>query len=284
MIFINKQSKLKEICQDLSKEKILYMDTEFDRRNTYYAILSIVQISTHNQKIIIDAMSGMDLLPLKQLLDNHDILKVFHSPDQDFEIFLNIFSILPKNVFDTQTASGVCGLGGGLGYQKLCKLLLNIDIDKTFQKANWLTRPLSKELLNYAIRDTEFLIPLHRILSEMIDSRRLWDNYNARNAKLCDIKSYHFSADRILQKMELDNKTTVFYNNLLQLIIFREECAKILNIPRGRCAKDSNLINICSILPTRGEDLRKNNLDFLPITKGKFRQKLLDLCAGLKNK
>ena len=162
MILISNQSEFNKICEVLSNERILYMDTEFHRRKTYYAILSIIQISTPNQKIIIDALNDINLSALKTILLDPLILKVFHSPDQDFEIFLKLFGTLPKNVFDTQIAANVCGMEEGMGYSKLCKAMLNIDIDKTLQKADWLERPLSQDLMEYAIRDTEFLIPLHR--------------------------------------------------------------------------------------------------------------------------
>jgi ribonuclease D len=94
MILISNQSEFNKICEVLSNERILYMDTEFHRRKTYYAILSIIQISTPNQKIIIDALSDINLSALKTILLNPLILKVLHSPDQDFEIFLKLFEHL----------------------------------------------------------------------------------------------------------------------------------------------------------------------------------------------
>ncbi len=282
MIFINNQSNFDEIYKTLSHEKILYMDTEFHRRRTYHAILSIIQISTPNQKIVIDALAKIDLFALKNILINPDILKVFHSPDQDFEILLKLFAVLPKNIFDTQIAANVCGMDDGMGYSRLCKAILNIDIDKSLQKANWLERPLSQELLEYAIRDTEFLIPLHRILSETLTNRKLWDNYKAKSAKLLDISSYKFSPERILQRMKLQNKSKEFLNNLLQFIVLREECAEILDIPRNHCASDDDLISFCNHLPIDVEQLRKLKLGFLPISKPQFRDKIFNLSAGIR--
>ena len=282
MILISNKSDFNKICEVLSKEKILYMDTEFHRRKTYYAILSIVQVSTLNQKIIIDVLSGINLSALKNILLNPLILKVFHSPDQDFEIFLKLFGTLPKNVFDTQIAANVCGMEEGMGYSKLCKTMLNIDIDKTLQKADWLERPLSQDLLEYAIRDTEFLIPLHRMLSETLTNRKLWDNYNSKTAKLLDSNFYKFSPERIIQKMDLKNKNEEFLNNLLQFILLREECSQILNIPRNHCAKDHDLILLSTHLPTNNEQLNKLYLGFIPLCKTQFRNKIFDLSEGLK--
>lgn len=280
--FINNQSELNKICLDLSKEKILYMDTEFDRRKTYYAILSIVQISTNSQKIIIDALAKMDLTPLKNLLNNPDIIKVFHSPDQDFDIFLQVFGSVPVNVFDTQIAANVCGMEGGMGYSRLCKAMLNVDIDKTFQKADWLQRPLHAKLLEYAIRDTEYLIPLHRMLLETINFRKLQDNFAARIEKLCDMNSYKYSSKRALQKMRLHDKNSKFMDNMIHFIDLREECARILNVPRGHCASDDDLVKLCTYLPTTNEELRKYRLSFLTIARPEFRGKIFDLCMGMK--
>jgi ribonuclease D len=282
MIFVSNQLDFNKICEDLSHEKILYMDTEFHRRRTYHAILSIVQISTPNHKVIIDAFTKIDLSALKEILINPAILKVFHSPDQDFEILLKLFGTLPKNIFDTQIAANVCGLDEGMGYSRLCKTMLNIDIDKSFQQANWLERPLSQKLLDYAIRDTEFLIPLHRMLSETLTSRKLWDNYNSKSSKLVDSNSYKFSPEKILYKMRLNNKSLEFTNNLLHFILLREECAQTLNIPRNHCASDHDLITFCTHLPTNNETLRKLHLNFLPITKTQFKNKLFDLSEGLR--
>lgn len=281
MIFINNQTDLDKTCEILRNEKILYMDTEFYRRRTYYSILSIVQISTKKLKIVIDALAGLNLNGLRELLLNPEIIKVFHSPDQDFDIFLNIFGKLPVNIFDTQIAASICGMEEGMGYSRLCKMLLNIEVDKSFQVADWLKRPLSHKMLEYAIRDTEFLIPLHRILSETLTSRKLWDGYNAKSSKLIDVNNYYFSPEKVLHKMKLTNQSPEFMNNLLHFILFREQCARKLNIPRYHCAKDYELLRLCTHLPTNLEALKKLRLTFLPLTKPEFRPKLFELCEGI---
>lgn len=282
MIIITNQQELDELCLKLGEEKILYMDTEFQRRRTYYAILSIVQISTTSQKIIIDALTNINLEPLKKLLVNNNIVKVFHSAEQDFEIFLHRFGVLPNNVFDTQIAAYVCGFDENAGYSRLCKQLLNVDIDKSLQNADWLARPLSPKLLEYAIRDTEFLIPLHRTLSEIIASRKLQDNFNMKIAKLTDANSYKFSADKILSKMRLHRSNPAVLERLKYFITFREDCARILNIPRSHCASDEDLVLMATKLPKTDSELQKLKLHYLPIAKPKFKQKLFDMIEGLE--
>ncbi|MDG1436890.1 MAG: ribonuclease D [Rickettsiaceae bacterium] len=282
MQIIDNQKDFDATCKNLLDQKVIYMDTEFHRKRTYYAKLSIIQIASGSDQIIIDVLSGIDISGLKTIIANENIVKVFHAPGQDFDIFLHLFGELPKNVFDTQTAAGVVGLDDIMGYGRLCKELLHINLDKTMQKANWLTRPLRKELLDYAIKDVEYLVPLYRELSKTMTDRKLWDTFKARSQKLIDAKNYKPRPEKIMKKMNLYGKSENFQNRLLQFIQLREECAQQLDIPRGFCADDNDLIQLCELLPTTDKALYRLSIASQPIAKNKFKDKVLNLCAALQ--
>ena len=63
----------------LSSEKILGLDTEFDWRNTYHPILSLLQIESSKDILLIDCIKCTRLKFLKPILENSSVLKVFHS-------------------------------------------------------------------------------------------------------------------------------------------------------------------------------------------------------------
>jgi ribonuclease D len=282
MKIIDNQKDFDAACEKLLCQDALFMDTEFHRRQTYYARLSIVQIASKEDQIIIDVLSGIDISGLKAILASESIVKVFHAPEQDFDIFFNLFNELPKNIFDTQTAAGVIGLDDIMGYGRLCKELLHVNLDKTMQTANWLVRPLVKELLDYAIKDVEYLIPLYRELSRTMTDRKLWDTYETRSAKLLNINNYKPRPEKIMKKINLREHSKSFQNKLLHLIQLREECAQELDIPRGFAASDYNLVRVCELLPTTEKDLLRLRISGKPLVKNKFKEKLLDLCAALK--
>jgi ribonuclease D len=283
MKLINNQEDFNKICHMLMQEPIIFVDTEFYRRQTYFAKLSIIQIATKSEEIIIDALSGINLGSLKSVFSNESIIKVFHSPDQDFEIFYQLFGELPRNVFDTQIAASVCNIDDEMmGYGRLCKRLLDIEVDKTLQKANWMKRPLSTELLEYAIRDTEYLIPLYGILSKMIDEQQRWTEYKARITKLLDLKNYKPSVEKLIKKFKIPANSEPFRKKLKVLIQFREECAMLEDLPRTFCATNGELIQICNGLPTNDKELISLNLHKKPIAKAGFKIKLFELCEGLK--
>ncbi len=282
MQIINKQEELDKICEKLSHEPVIFMDTEFYRRTTYYAILSIVQIAAGDDRIIIDARCGLNLDGLKDLLLNKDIIKVFHAAEQDFDIFFHSFGKLPVNVFDTQIAAGVVGMDNVMGYSRLCKAMLNINLDKTMQKANWLDRPLLKPLLEYAIKDVEYLIPLYSNLSSEISSRNLWDTYKSRCTRLLDPKNYQISPQRLLKKINLYEKSNKFKDQMMHFLTLREECAKANDVPRNHCASDIELIELCEKLPTNDKELSRLKARNQPIAKQKFKVRLFEICSGLR--
>jgi ribonuclease D len=284
MNIIEEQKEFDMLCEDLSKESVIFMDTEFCRRKTYYAKLSIIQIATMDRKVIVDVLSGININSLNHLWSNEKIRKVFHAPDQDIDILYHLFGKMPKNIFDTQIAAGVIGLNPVIGYGKLCKTLLNITLDKTMQTANWLERPLTDSLFEYAIKDVVYLIPLYRELVQSIESRNLWKTYKDRNSKLLDPNSYKFNLDKAIKKAGIIDRPDQFREIYQHLLMLREECAQDINLPRGYCASDQELIRICEYLPTTDNDLHKLHIARLPIAKKHFKNRLFELCLGLREK
>ncbi|CAN0605566.1 unnamed protein product [Ectocarpus sp. 12 AP-2014] len=169
-----------------------------------------------------------------------------------------------------------------MGYARLCKAILNIELDKTMQTANWLERPLKKKLLEYAIKDVDYLIPLYRDLSKNISERKLWETYYSRSEKLIDPKSYKFSPEKLLKKFSLRSKNAEFRNLLVYFLELREECAIKNDLPRSFCATDRELVQLCEMLPRNESELAKIGMHGKALAKGPFKEKLLDLCNGLR--
>jgi len=115
---ITDDDTLNKFYNQCIKEKILAIDTEFIRENTYYPSLCLIQIAGSDFAGAIDPLSGVDLKPIWKLLINKNILKVFHAARQDIEIFLNLTGKIPYPIYDTQIAAMFCGLGDQIGYER----------------------------------------------------------------------------------------------------------------------------------------------------------------------
>ena len=174
---ITDNSALREILEQFQNATFLAVDTEFMRERTYYPQLCLVQISDGTTAVAIDPLArGLDLAPLWALMCDEAIVKVFHAGQQDMEIFLHQIGRLPAPIYDTQLAAMVCGLGDQVGYDKLVKVLLGDDIDKTSRFTDWSKRPLSGRQITYALDDVIYLAQLYPLLKKRIadDGRTDW--------------------------------------------------------------------------------------------------------------
>ena len=135
---------LAAILQTFESAPFLAIDTEFMREHTYYAQLCLIQISNGERAVAIDPLAdGIDLAPLWAVLACTDIVKIFHAAHQDLEIFFKEMGSLPLPLFDTQIAAMVLGHGDQVGYDRLVRAVLNIEIDKSSRFTDWSRRSLS---------------------------------------------------------------------------------------------------------------------------------------------
>ena len=250
MDLIKTNEELIEICESISKEKFITIDTEFIREKTYWSKLCLIQICTHDKEIIIDPLENhIDLDPFIKILNKKSILKVLHSGRQDIEIFYKISGKIPKPIFDTQIAAMVCGFGESVGYEKLVDKILNKKIDKSSRFSNWAERPLTKKQLKYAIGDVTHLYDIYPILNKEIieKNRKAWLEDELKI--LLSKNTYDVSPENAYKRLKIrsyDLKTRAI---TYQLALWREKKAQLNNIPRARVLKDDIIYELASIKP-----------------------------------
>jgi ribonuclease D len=158
------------------------LDTEFVREKTYWPQLALVQIAiaddaaTGGRILLIDPLvPGMNEALARVLCDRRT-LKLMHSAGEDLIALQHHCGTVPEPLFDTQTAAALCGIGAGLGYQKLVLTMLDETVDKGETRSDWLRRPLSPAQLRYAADDVRHLHRLHRALSTQLHAlgREAW--------------------------------------------------------------------------------------------------------------
>ena len=84
MHYIKETNHLNELCSKLNKSEFLSIDTEFIREKTYWPKLCLIQVFNGEEKIIIDPLAkDIDLKSFFEILNNKEIVKIFHSGRQD---------------------------------------------------------------------------------------------------------------------------------------------------------------------------------------------------------
>ena len=238
-------------------EKVLAIDTEFIRENTYYPSLCLIQIAGSDFASAIDPLSGVDLSIIWKLLENKNILKVFHAARQDIEIFLNLTGKIPYPIYDTQIAAMFCGLGDQIGYEGLVNKFLGLSVNKELQFTNWLQRPLSKNQIDYAISDVTHLIKIYPIITKLINDSNRTEWVEKEMQSISDQSLYKIDPLDIWKRIKLKNSKPKTLNLLKHLAAWRENECKKQNIPRNKLIRDDVLVNVSYQSPQTIIELKK---------------------------
>src|SRR6056300_830458 len=138
-MIVNNQKKLDLTEKAFLRKKNFYLDTEFERKNTFFSKLSIVTISNGKNIFIFDIIKYPEHLNfLKKLFKNKTRTKIIHGGQQDIEIFLN-YNLNIEPFYDTQLASGFLGFDKNIYYTNLDKKYkLQIKILQKKKKINFI--------------------------------------------------------------------------------------------------------------------------------------------------
>ncbi len=115
---------------------------------------------------------------------------VIHSVTQDLPC-LQERGMRPAALFDTELAARLLGWEK-FGLAAVAERTLGVRLAKEHSAADWSTRPLPKEWLNYAALDVEVLLPIRDILhQQLLDSDR-WEYAQQEFRHLLDFTPKHF--------------------------------------------------------------------------------------------
>ncbi|MDB2387056.1 ribonuclease D [Shewanella sp.] len=173
--YIDNDASLAALVAQYREAKLLALDTEFVRTRTYYARLGLIQAYDGKTLALIDPLAVSNLAIFWALLTDDKIIKLLHSCSEDLEVFAKNGTCQPNQLFDSQIAASLCGMGYGLGYAKLVEQTLAITLDKGESRTDWLKRPLSEAQLHYAANDVYYLYNLYPQLVEKLDENNRLD-------------------------------------------------------------------------------------------------------------
>lgn len=114
--------------------------------------------------ILIDPVACGDLSGIDAALA--DTEAVLHAASQDLSCLAEL-GYRPRRLFDTEIAGRLLGCPR-VGLAALVESQLGLGLEKTHSAADWSTRPLPKEWLQYAALDVEVLVELRDTLAERL--------------------------------------------------------------------------------------------------------------------
>ena len=151
---------------------IVAIDTETLGLNQARDRLCVVQMSAGDGHchIVHFPSDRYDAPNLKRLLNDTDVLKIFHFARFDLAVLKRYLEVDCRPVYCTKIASKLARTYTDRhGLKELCSELLGIDLSKQMQSSDWGVGTLSEAQLAYASHDVLHLHALREKLDHMLE-------------------------------------------------------------------------------------------------------------------
>lgn len=261
---------------NLGTSPLIGLDTEFMRTDTFAPKLALIQIEIAEQTALIDPLANIDLGGLVARLSAADVVSIMHSASEDLDALAPLLPQGLGSLFDTQIAAAFCGLGAGLGYQKLVLEICGVELPKGETRSDWLRRPLSDSQLEYASQDVVHLPTLHAELSARLDARgyahwhaedcrRMLERARDRNPDPQPQTGFRGAADWTLEQQAL----------LRRVLLWRDTTARRIDKPRPWLLDDARVLQLSVEPPANLETLSEITRG-LRALRGPLRAELLE--------
>ncbi len=257
MTLLTDTASLERFIADLAGEPYVAVDTEFMRDRTYWPQLCLVQLASSSAAVAVDALAPeLDLEPLYRLMADERILKVFHAPRQDLEIFHHESGRLPRPLFDTQLAASVLGFGDEVGYEALVRQVASAQLDKTSRFTDWSRRPLTGKQVEYALGDVTHLRVIYEHFKGRLETVGRTDWVDEELAALLKPTLYETDPEEMWRRMKVKSRDGRFLAVLRDVCAWREREAQRRDQPRNRILRDDVLLDVVANRPRSLDALR----------------------------
>jgi ribonuclease D len=281
-MIVQTQQDLDDFCARLARAPYLTIDTEFLRDKTYFPKLCLLQMAGPDiDAAAIDPIdTNLDWTPIKDLMANPNVLKVFHAARQDLEIFFNLYGVLPTPIYDTQVAGMVCGFGDQVAYNALVRELTGKELEKNAQFTDWSRRPLSPRQIRYALDDVVYLRDVYEKLQAQLDSKGRTHWVMEEMNYLSAPTTYQNPPEEAWKRIRIRSDRSDVLAVLQALAAWREREAVRRDIPRGRILKDETIGDIAMYKPRDLDSLLQIRSLPQDVAKGKLGPQILEIVTS----
>ena len=211
-----------------SSKTVLGVDTETEGLDFTCKKMIMFQIGDADTQFVINTRF-VSIEPLRHILENKDIIKVFHNAKFDYKFIKKWGHITCEGIYDTFLSELVlnCGKKIGFGLKDLAKRYLNIDINKEVrnQFIGLTGQPFTPSQIIYGAKDVEYLCKLRAIQlpkTEANDLNMVADLENSAVLAFADIEYNGLDLDiESWKKIEKINQSEaeLLYKSLDEMLI-----------------------------------------------------------------
>jgi ribonuclease D len=174
-VYLDTPDAVSRFLNEIGRADTIALDTEGASYHRFVDRIYLLQLSTRDKSAIIDPLPIGTPPVLGDLLGSPDVEVVFHDADYDLRLLQQDYGWHVRNIFDTRVAAQLLGIRA-FGLAALLERYFGVRLDKKHQRADWSRRPLTEDMLEYAVLDTTYLLALRDRLAEELDrtGRRDW--------------------------------------------------------------------------------------------------------------
>jgi ribonuclease D len=228
------------------------IDTEADSLHSYREKLCLIQMGVGDRKVLIDPLGIADLSPLLSYLDSSEIW--LHGADLDMSLMRRTYGHIPVRMFDTQVAARLCG-ERQFGLAHLVESNFGVALSKQSQRADWGRRPLTDRMIEYALNDVHFIIPLaDKFLAKLRElGREEWFRQSCEDARLSVLRRPPPDPDELWRLTGSGKLRPAGLNFLRALWRWRDSEAERLDRPTFKVIGNQDLLNFAEALQEGAE-------------------------------
>ncbi|MGI5864634.1 MAG: ribonuclease D [Myxococcales bacterium] len=251
--FIDTEDAFCRLLGPLEREPAIAVDTESNSFHAYFEKVCLIQLSTEEADYAVDPLR-VDVRPLGKLLADPAVEVVFHAADFDIRGLKRDYGMKFTRLFDTMLAAKL------LGYPKMSLAVLvrrhfGMTLEKEHQRSDWGQRPLSAAQLEYAYKDTRYLLALRNVLrAELERAGRVAEAERIfKRQASCEPRKKRFDKEgfrRLRGFAALDRAQRELAR---ALYLLREERARSVDRPPFKVFGDEAIIELARLRP-RSED------------------------------
>ena len=175
---------IEDVVEYCSTCKVLGVDTETEGFDFTCKKMIMFQIGDEHQQFVVDTRF-VSIEPLRNILENKDIIKIFHNAKFDYKFIKRWANIDVYGVYDTYLVERIinCGKNIRYGLGHLCERYLNVKLNKEIrnQFVGLTGQPFRDDQIVYGAKDVEYLVQIREKQLPQIKKFQLEEVVNLEN-------------------------------------------------------------------------------------------------------
>jgi len=258
------------------------IDTEADSLHSYFDKVCLVQITSDGEDWVVDPLADFPIDALGEVLQDRRFVKILHGADYDLRILNRDFGFSMGNIRDTMVCAQLLGYEA-YGLAALLGRHFGVEVDKSYQRADWASRPLTQAMLRYAAMDTHYLAALVAKLEEELRAMGRWEWVEEEFERLESIRFVEPEPNpeahlKIKGAKALSRRQLAL---LARLVEWRDGLARKQDRPPFKVMSNDTLIGISTAMPEMAREL-KTVKGMSGAQMARFKDQVLDIVDEVK--